>query len=852
MKIEDLSNSDLKEIAKINNLKLEDCVCLKNDEYAHINNQKKIYFKCPVSNRKRATFDDTYNDFIGGALFPETETYKLHSRPQSNNRIYLDFRGGTLTNTWWNLDNNNNVKYPVITFKQFDIGSISQNNIRIQQIWKGVAEDYAPFDVDITTDPTTPYNIRCIITNNTSNEIFNNGEYGGVAFLGVWNLYPAAKDCWCFANNSLDMQAAIQTISHEVGHTLGLEHQGTNTLDYYEGFGDWGPIMGASFDYFMSQWAYVPRGQMYTGTNTQPSINQDDLAIINSRLPYITDDYPNTIQLATNTAAITSNSKNTYYGFITRNTDSDFFKIQSGPGNITITGLVSTINPNLNLELTLYDQNYNKISSSTKNNLNSTINYNVLSNGIYYVKVDGMGSTYYTDYGSLGKYKLIFNLQPIINLQTVEITSNKTSMYKGESVLFTIRNSINAPLYWKNTGTSNSTDFLENTKSGTVMINNNIGTFSLTSIDNLIQEIKTIKIELFTDSNYNNKIAETNVTINNNIYTISPNKTSIFESEQVIFNITGTSNRILYWKNIGTSTMSDFNENLNNNITINNNKATLILTSKYRISEKTIQIQLFTDNLYTNKVAQSLIVNINKLNYSIVPRQTRINEGESIIFDIKTNDNVSSLYWTNVGTSIAADFTNNINNGIVSIANKTGILTLQAKNDIRFEGENTIKIQLRKILNQPYIIESNSVIINDTSISRITITSPLNVYEGSKVIFTIKANAENNYKLYWTNNGTTNASDFVENKLNGELIFNNNVATLVLTTKKDNIKERNETIVLNIRRNSITGPIIKTQKVNIIESKPLKILANKNNRIIGQTIERKTITKPVNIKIKKI
>jgi hypothetical protein len=604
MKIEDLSNSDFKEIAKVNNLELENCVCLKNDKYAHISN-KRIFFKCPVSNQKikSATFDDTYNDFIGGSLFPESETYKLHSRPNSNNRIYLDFRGGTLSNTWWNLDYNNNVKYPVLTYSQFNIGTVSQNNLRIQKIWKGVAEDFAPFDVDITTDPTTPYNIRCIITNNTSMEIFNDGDYGGVAFLSVWNLYQGAKDCWCFANNSLYLQSAIQTISHEVGHTLGLQHQGTNTQDYYEGFGDWGPIMGASFNYFMSQWAYVPSGQTYTGTNTQPSRNQNDLAIINQNLPYVTDDYPNTIQLATNTTAITSNSKSIYYGNISKNTDIDFFKIQSGSGNITIIGQSSVINPNLNLELSLYDQNYNKILSGTKNNLNSTITYRVPSNEIYYIKVDGIGSTYYTDYGSMGRYKLTFNLNPIETVQTAEITANKQSIYKGESVLFTIQSS-NSQIYWRNNGTSNSADFVENTKSGVVTINNNIGTFSLSSIDNLIQEVKTIKIELFTDSNYNNKLAETTVTLNSNVYTINPNKTNIYEGEQIIFNITGTSNRTLYWKNIGTSIISDFVD-YPNNILISNNKATLILTSKFGISDKTIQIQLFTDKLYTNKVAQN-------------------------------------------------------------------------------------------------------------------------------------------------------------------------------------------------------------------------------------------------------
>jgi hypothetical protein len=818
MKIQDLHDSSFKEIAKVNKLTLKDCVCLKNDECAYINNNNKILFKCQSKNTTRATFDASYNDFTGGLLFPESDTYKLHSRPSSPYKIYLDFAqiNGVLTNTRWNEDNNK----PSLPYYAFNVGTVSKTNQRIQQVWKGVAEDFAPFNVDITTEPVSSYHARCIITNSSSNQIFGNGNYSGIAYLSSWNV-AKENTCWCFYPNSAYLRISTQGISHELGHVLGLLHQGTLTKSFYDGSGNWGPIMGAPYNQAISQWAYVPSGQTYTGTTTQPSRNQNDLAIINQKLPYIPDDYPNTIQLAASTTTITSKSINTYYGIISQSTDVDFFKIKSGPGVFSITGSVSTTNPNLNLQLTLYDSNYTEIKLGTKTNLNSVINHTSTINNIYYVKVNSVGGTHYTTYGSLGKYKMVFNLQPL-----VIISPDKEIVYKGQEIRFNIEypinttNTTNTTLYWKNVGDSVAGDFTQNINLGTVIVANNTAVIIFNvKEDNVVipPNQKTIKIELYTTLQYTTKIAESIIVpLRSNEYTITPNKTSVIEGEQIIFNITGTTNRTLYWTKSGTTNAADFNPNISSGtVTIINNKASITLITKNDLdnteTQETIKIELFTDSLHTNKVVEST-VNLNNNLVTIVPNKTVIFEGEVITFNIATAylANTTKLYWKNVGASNASDFTNNAITGNVTVnANAASFSLTSIINPVyTTTTRKNIKIQLftdETFLSK--IAETDFIYLNKIKIT----PNKTSLNEGSSVIFTINTNnVANNTIIYWKNSGTstTSAADFNPNISLGEITITNNIGTLTLNTRTDLLTEVRETIIIELHATALRNKAI--------------------------------------------
>ncbi len=62
-----------------------------------------------------------------------------------------------------------------------------------------------------------------------------------------------------------------EAVSHEVGHTVGLSHDGTATTGYYSGHGDWAPIMGVGYYEPITQFSKVGGGLCAGGTHDADS-----------------------------------------------------------------------------------------------------------------------------------------------------------------------------------------------------------------------------------------------------------------------------------------------------------------------------------------------------------------------------------------------------------------------------------------------------------------------------------------------------------------------------------------------------------------------------------------------------
>lgn len=354
------------------------------------------------------------------APFPLSETFQLHSLPGADHTIYLDFDGHTTSGTPWNNAFNGGNDFVTPEYDFDNTPGFSDAELEaIQFVWQRVMEDFAPFHVNVTTEEPpvadlinsggsdTRWGIRVAIGG--SNADWLNLGAGGIAYVGSFTD-GIDNPTFVFPDNlgNGNEKNVAEATSHEVGHTLGLSHDGDAVNSYYTGHGSgetgWAPIMGVGYGQNLVQWS---QGE-YSGANQQ----QDDLSIItgNNGFGYRVDDHGNSNATATeftyNGLAISSS------GIIERNTDVDVFEFVSGKGVINIDIAEFELGPNLDVLAELYDSDGNLVASSNPTNeLGASITYDVTKEGFFYLHISGTGKgdplgTGYTDYGSLGQYTI--------------------------------------------------------------------------------------------------------------------------------------------------------------------------------------------------------------------------------------------------------------------------------------------------------------------------------------------------------------------------------------------------------------------------------------------------------------
>ena len=101
--------------------------------------------------------------------------------------------------------------------------------------------------------------------------------------------------------------------------------------------------------------------------------------------------------------------------------------------------------------------------------------------------------------------------------------------------------------------------------------------------------------------------------------------------------------------------------------------------------------------------------------YIYTKDKSTIVEGETVTYSVVTTDfGTGTLYWTNAGTTVAADFSDNLNSGSIAITNNVGTLTRTAAIDIVSDAGETLIVQLRTISTSGTIVfEGSTVTVND-------------------------------------------------------------------------------------------------------------------------------------------
>ncbi len=316
----------------------------------------------------------------------------LQSLPGAAGVIYLDFDGETGPFAGWG---------------SFDAAPSGASTSQIKEVWQRVAEDFQPFNLNVTTDrrvfDTAPETsrIHVILTPTTTAA----PGAGGVAYLNSFN-WTGDTVCWSFYSTG---KSAAEVVSHEVGHTLGLSHDGRNTPSegYYGGHGSgetgWAPIMGVGYYQNLVQWS---KGEYTSANNTE-----DDLSIItnnNNSVDYRADDATATFATAPYLEILANNSVSNE-GITETRTDVDAFRFTTTGGVVSLTASTVNAGPDIDLLAEIYDSaNVLVASNNPDTGLSATVAATLVA-GDFTLRVSGVGrgdplTDGYTDYDSLGAY----------------------------------------------------------------------------------------------------------------------------------------------------------------------------------------------------------------------------------------------------------------------------------------------------------------------------------------------------------------------------------------------------------------------------------------------------------------
>jgi Ca2+-binding RTX toxin-like protein len=369
-----------------------------------------------------------------------TDVPILHSNPGAEVSLYLDFNGhapgdffgysppfqtasiaNAASDSFVNPESTDGT--PVFD-QDDDLSSFSLGELdSMEAIWQRVAEDFAPFDINVTTvnpgDCSDGVGVRVAIGGSPRDWLGENA--GGIGYVDSftgngpnivyafdhgWNRRP--DDPEFYTTNPVAFIA--DTVSHEAGHAFGLKHQvdidrdrdivreySTNGGSAFKA-----PLMGDSqFAARSLWWSGIADDSDPWEIWDDDVEEQDDMDVIArgaNGFGYRADDHGNGTGSATPLGLV----ENVFAGsgIVEQMTDADYFAFRTyASGQVTLDVNVASVGPNLDARLELRDSNGNVLTSASGiEQLSESLTLN-LDPGQYYAVVRSQGA-----YGDVGQY----------------------------------------------------------------------------------------------------------------------------------------------------------------------------------------------------------------------------------------------------------------------------------------------------------------------------------------------------------------------------------------------------------------------------------------------------------------
>jgi Ca2+-binding RTX toxin-like protein len=360
-----------------------------------------------------------------------TDVPVLHSNPGADVSLYLDFNGhapddffgydwpeATVGNpcsrSFVNTDSDRGT--PPLD-RDGDESTFSQGELdSILEIWQRVAEDFSPFDIDVTTvnpgDCSDGVGVRVAIGGGPRDWLGENA--GGIALIDAFtgqapNIVYAFDEDWDGDPITQDSFIA-DTVSHEAGHAFGLKHQvdidrDRDIVNEYSTNGGSllkAPLMGDSQIAARSLWWSGMADDSDAWEFWDDDVErQDDMDVLARRangFGYRVDDHGNGTDSATPLVLVGDQFAGS--GIVEQMSDADYFTFRTyASGQVTLAVNVATVGPNLDARLELRDSQGNLIASATTiEQLSESLTVN-LDPGLYYAVVRSQ-----SEYGDVGQY----------------------------------------------------------------------------------------------------------------------------------------------------------------------------------------------------------------------------------------------------------------------------------------------------------------------------------------------------------------------------------------------------------------------------------------------------------------